>query len=233
MRTIPGTNRPTAAAGLPPLHNGDRMTQAEFHGRYQAYPEDMKFELVGGIVYMASPLKWPHGTYHTKLALALTLYEAATPGAECGDNTTTILGEESEPQPDLTLRLAAEAGGQSQINEEQYVQGPPELLAEVSLSTRSLDMNQKREDYRLAGVVEYLVVCIEEQELHWFHFPSQSELRPRQGIYRSRIFPGLWIDGAALLARDSNRLIAAVQQGLATAEHARFVKRLQARRAKK
>ena len=24
---------------LPPLHNGDRLTQAEFHRRYEAYPK--------------------------------------------------------------------------------------------------------------------------------------------------------------------------------------------------
>ncbi len=52
-----------AARQVPlPLHNGDRMTRKEFHRRYEAYPEDVKFELVGGVVYMASSLKRPHGT---------------------------------------------------------------------------------------------------------------------------------------------------------------------------
>jgi hypothetical protein len=78
-------------------------------------------------------------------------------------------------------------------------------------------------------VAEYLVLCIEEQEIRWTDFRADKPLRPnRQGVYRSRIFPGLWIDGAALLARDSKRLIEAVRQGLASPEHARLVKRLQA-----
>src|SRR5437870_11792108 len=95
----------TAKSGQPrrplPLHNGDHLTQKEFHRRYEAYPEDVIFELIGGVVYMASPLKREHGTYHPELSLVLTLYKAGTPGVQVADNMTTILGEESEPQPDL------------------------------------------------------------------------------------------------------------------------------------
>jgi hypothetical protein len=54
----------------------------------------------------------------------------------------------------------------------------------------------------------------------------------RKGLCKSRIFPGLWLDGPALLARDSPRLIAAVQQGLAIPEHAAFLRRLQERRTR-
>src|SRR5437773_8207990 len=90
---------------VPPLYTGDRLTQAEFHRRYEAYPEDVKFELIGGVVYMASPLRRPHGRYSIHLETVLGIYEASTPGIEGLDNATTILGEFSEPQPDLTLRI--------------------------------------------------------------------------------------------------------------------------------
>jgi Uma2 family endonuclease len=212
---------------LPPLHNGDRLTQAEFHRRYAAYPAEVTFELVGGTVYMASPPNGPHATYHFELTLALGLYEAATPGVEGADNLTTILGEEGELQPDLVLRLLKECGGQSSYNEENYLVGAPELVAEVAHSSKAIDLGSKRKDYLAAGVQEYLVLCVEEQELHWFHFPSRRKLRPdRNGVWKSRVFPGLWLDGPALLARDSVRLIAAVQQGLATPEHEAFARRL-------
>lgn len=56
---------------------------------------------------------------------------------------------------------------------------------------------------------------------------SRKELTPAE-----QVFPGLWIDGKALLDRDTPRLAAAVQQGLASREHAAFVKRLQAARRK-
>src|SRR5262245_39435715 len=87
------------------LRHGDRMKQPEFHRRYETYPEDDKFELVAGVVYMASPLKQPHGTAHPELSYVLTSYKAHTPGVQVADNMTAILGEESEPQPDLMLRI--------------------------------------------------------------------------------------------------------------------------------
>ena len=222
-RSMPSSN------GVPLLVNGDRMKQPEFHRRYLTYPKDVKFELIGGTVYMASPLRYPHGTYSQELSLAFGLYRTATPGVEAADNATVILDEESEPQPDIALRLLAEYGGQSHVDDDEYLRGAPELLAEVAYSSRAIDLNQKREDYEQAGVQEYLVLSIEERQLHWFHFPKAKMIRPnRQGVSRSLVFPGLWIDNAALAARDSARLIEVVQQGLASRAHAAFVKRLQA-----
>jgi hypothetical protein len=204
------------------------MTQAEFHRRYEAYPENVKFELIGGIVYMASPLKRQHGTHHPELSFVLTVYKTGTPGVEVADNMTAILGEQSEPQPDLMLRLVKECGGQSDYNKEDYLVGAPELVAEVAHSSRSIDLGRKRQDYLEAGVQEYLVLSLEEQELHWFYFPSRRKLKPdRNGVWKSQVFPGLWLDGPALLVRDSAKLLATAQQGLATPEHAAFVRRLE------
>lgn len=212
----------------PLLVNGDRMKQPEFHRRYALYPGDEKFELIGGIVYMASPLRWPHGIYAIKCGSVLNLYSEATPGVEVGAEATAILGEDSEPQPDITMRLLAEYGGRSILNEAQYVVGPPELLVEIAHSTRSIDLNQKREDYEHAGVLEYVVLCVEEQEIHWFHFPSNGRITAgREGVFRSKVFPGLWLHGAALLELDYKRLQATMEQGIASKAHAAFVKRLE------
>ncbi len=140
---------------------------------------------------------------------------------------TAILGEKSEPQPDLILRVLTEHGGRSRYNDDEYLVGPPELVAEVAHSSLAIDMNRKRLDYQAAGVREYVVFSVEERELHWFHFPSRRKLKPdRNGLWKSRIFPGLWVDGTALAARDAARLIAAVQQGRASPEHAAFAARL-------
>src|SRR5438270_6927183 len=139
------------AAPVPLLANGDRMKQPEFHRRYEQYPEDVKFELIGGTVYMTSPLRRAHGLYHPVLSGVFWLYTSATPGIEVLDNTTTILGEESEPQPDLELRILSEFGGQSRETKEDYVEGPPELLTEVSHSTKALDLRKKRDNYRKAN----------------------------------------------------------------------------------
>src|SRR5262245_37648990 len=113
------------------LRNGDRLTQPEFHRRYLAYPEDVKFELVGGIVYMASPLSLPHSDYDDELGFPLGVYKRATPGVQVLRGATTVLGEESEPQPDLGLRILPEYGGQTRTRDEM-VHGAPELLAEIA-----------------------------------------------------------------------------------------------------
>lgn len=218
---------------LPPLAPGQRLTQPEFHRRYEMYPEDVKFELIGGVVYVASPLRWRHGNYDSLLGTVLGLYVIDTPGIESAHNATMILGGRSEPQPDQTLRILPEYGGHSRLTPDGYVEGAPEFFAEIAYSSRDIDLGGKRQDYQRAGVLEYLVACIAEQELHWFHFPSDRPIRPtRQGVWKSRVFPGLWVDGPGLLARDMRRLAEAVRAGLASRGHAAFVKRLEAARRK-
>ncbi len=234
MNVIPPDKSRSQCPNVPLLETGDRMKQKEFHSRYQMVGEDITFELVGGIVFMASPLRQPHALYEEELSYLLGTYRRGTPGVELLPNATTILGEESEPQPDLALRVGEEWGGQSKINKEEYLEGPPELVAEIAYSSRALDMHQKKEDYQKAGVCEYLVLCLEEQQIHWFQFSSKTEIQPnRQGIMKSKVFPGLWLDSKALLARDSSRLIEVVQKGLTSREHAAFVKRLDKARKKK
>ena len=46
------------------------------------------------------------------------------------------------------------------------------------------------------------------------------------GLYKSEIFPGLWLDSAALVRGDMNAVIAALNRGLASVEHAEFLDRL-------
>jgi Uma2 family endonuclease len=222
------TLRADKSLGL--LVNGERMKQPEFHRRYEAYEEDEKWELIGGIVYQApTMLSLAHSNYDGEIDFILETYCRLTPGTEALHNATAILDEESEPQPDLGLRILPEYGGQSRTTDDDYLQGAPELLVEIAHSRRALDMHGKRDDYQRTGVLEYIVLCIEEEEVHWFHFPSGKMIRPnRPGVSRSRVFPGLWIDIAALLRRDSARLIEVLQQGLASCAHATFVKRLQA-----
>ena len=179
---------------------------------------------------MPSPVRKPHRKCQSKLDFVLNVYEEATLGTETGVDGTIFL-ESSEPQPDVLLRILPEFGGQSYDNEDDYLIGGPEFLGEIAHSTFAIDMNRKKEAYFRAGVQEYLVVCVEEEELHWFHFPSRRKLKPtRDGIWKSKAFPGLWLDGAALFACDPKRLRAAVERGVASPEHAEFVKQLARRR---
>jgi Uma2 family endonuclease len=165
------------------------------------------------------------------LGTALGVYRIGTPGTQLLDNATAILGAGAEPQPDLCLRILTEYGGRSRENARRYLEGPPELIAEVAHSRESIDLGQKREDYEQAGVLEYLVVCIAEDQLHWLDFRTGGAITAnRQGIFRSRVFPGLWLDGAAVLTADGGRLVEVIQEGLASKAHAAFGRRLAAAR---
>ncbi|MGH7127834.1 MAG: Uma2 family endonuclease [Planctomycetaceae bacterium] len=213
------------------LHSGDRMTREEFHRLYEQTPEGFKAELIGGIVYVASPLKRRHGTNHPWLATLFVTYQGHTPGIECGDNTTIILGEDGEPQPDLFLRILPESGGQSRTTANDHVEGAPELITEISHSSRSIDLHAKRDDYARYGGLEYLVLCLRERQLRRFDLRADRELSAdADGVIRCFTFPGLWIHVEALFAKDYQRLMTTLQQGLATPEHAEFARQLQARR---
>lgn len=227
MTTVSQPSSP--AAEQPELHSGDLMTQEEFHRIYSQMPEGFRAELVEGIVYVASPLKRRHGKAHLLLGSVFAAYEGATPGVDASDNTTVLLGEESEPQPDLYLRILPAFGGQSTTSADDYVEGAPELIAEIAYSTRALDLHAKRRDYRRHGVLEYFVFTAKEQKLVWLDLKGDQDVAVApDGIVRARTFPGLWIDPAALFRQDYTALMATLQRGLASPEHGDFVRKLAA-----
>jgi Uma2 family endonuclease len=223
------------AKRLPPLENGDHLDQPTFHERYEAMPEGFRAELIGGTVYMPSPQKAPHGKGQKLVARWLDEYAEATPGTDVVVNSTQILGPASEPQPDACLFITPEYGGQVFIDDEEYLQGSPELLVEVSSASESIDLNQKKLDYQQAGVREYVVVALRAKEVFWFVLQRdqyKSVRLPADGIFRSRVFPGLWLDAGAMLRNDRQGVLTVLKQGLSTPEHAAFVARL-AKRAPK
>ena len=105
----------------------------------------------------------------------------------------------------------------------------PELLVEVAHTSRYTDLGPKLEDYERAGVPEYIVIALEPDQVFWFVLRDGRfiDLPPGpDGIYRSEVFPGLWLDPSALLAGDMRRLRAVLDLGCATREHTEFVGRL-------
>jgi Uma2 family endonuclease len=214
---------------VPRLEVGDHLDQRTFHERYEAMPDDARFELIGGIVYMPSPIQWPHGKMHKEVIEWLSAYEKETPGVEYFLNVTNILGPESEPEPDAGLVIVPEKGGQVRETKERYLEGAPELIVEIASSTESIDLHGKKRDYEEAGVREYVVVAIRQSRVYWFVLRRGKYVElsvGRDGILRSEVFPGLWLDADALLARDRKSVHAALQQGVASREHASFVAKL-------
>ena len=225
-----GENRAPAQ----PLNNGDRLTRAEFERIYAAHPEIKKAELIEGVVFMPSPARYrEHGKPHFHSISWLGVYSAATPGVEGGDNATLRLDFENEPQPDVLLRLPPELGGSSRIGEDGYLEGTPELIVEVSASSASYDLNQKKRVYARNGVPEYIVYLAYEQRVVWHVLRAgvyEEQQADEVGVLKSERFPGLWLQPDALLAGELSRVLETLQQGLASPEHKTFCAALTRRR---
>ncbi len=200
---------------IQPLHNGDHLTREEFERRYQAMPEVKKAELVEGVVYMPSPVRLNQHAYPHGLVVAwLGAYAAGRGNVQFGIEPTVRLDLENEPQPDAILRIE---GGSSRVSEDDYIEGPPELIVEIAASSVSIDLHSKLKVYRRNGVQEYLVWQVEEAILTWFSLQSGEylPLEPDcQSILKSRVFPGLWLSPSAMLQGNLNQVLALVQGGL-------------------
>lgn len=217
----------------PPLAAGDRLTRAEFLRRWHSHPHIKNAELIGGMVFMSSPVSARHGDMDGDVGCWLGVYKAATPGTASGHNTTTFLLEDA-PQPDINLRLLPEYGGKSWV-EDGYLRGIPELLAEVCRSSAAYDLHDKLELYQAAQVPEYVAVLLYEREIRWHVLVNGAyELMApdANGVWRSRVFPGLWLDGRALLNGNMPQVLSRLQEGLASPEHKAFVGEHVSRRAK-
>ena len=177
---------------------------------------------------MPSPVS-PWHNRESALAVGwLMMYEDHTPGVQTMNNGSVALDDRSELQPDTGLRILPEYGGQTRT-EPRYIAGAPELLVEVSRSSRNIDLEAKLKVYERAGVLEYVVCAAEPDQVIW-HTRRGKKLvvvpPGGDGLYRSTAFPGLWLDPRALLADDFKSLLKALNRGLATPEHAAFVARL-------
>jgi Uma2 family endonuclease len=219
------------ATEVPPLRRGDRLTRAEFERRWEAMPEVKKAELIDGVVHMPA-LSRDHGVPHFGLVGWLWMYHMLTPGTEGADNASVRFDDENMPQPDALLRILESRGGRSRVAADRYFEDGPELIAEVANTTADEDLGPKREVYRRFGVQEYVVWRVAERAVDWFVLRKGYywPLEPGgDGVLRSEVFPGLWLDPAALVAGDSARVFAVAQLGHASPDHAAFVAELRRR----
>lgn len=210
-----------------PVVAGDKLSREEFIRRWQEAPEVKRAELIGGIVYMPSPVSEIHGDRENLAGWWVRAYSLATPGTKAGQNATWFMLADA-PQPDAFLCLMAEHGGQA-YSQDGFLHGAPELALEVCLSSTSYDLHQKKELYAKAGVKEFLAVLPAEAEIRWGRLVGEQyqdlDVWP-DGTVRSLVFPGLWLDRQAFLAGEATRVEAALARGLESAEHKEFVARL-------
>jgi Uma2 family endonuclease len=214
----------------PSLESGDRLSRYEFERRYQAMPKHTKAELIEGVVYLASPLRFQsHAEPHSNLVGWLWTYRIATPGIKLGIEPTVRLDQDNEPQPDAVLLIEQNLGGKSRLTADDYIEGAPELVIEIAASSAAYDLHDKKKVYRRNGIQEYIVWQMLENRLDWFQL-NEGEYVPLEantdGVLQSQVMPGLWLAVAALMVGDMSQVMAVLQAGLNSPEHTEFVKKL-------
>lgn len=216
------------------MEPGDHLTREEFEKRYDATPGIKKAELIEGIVYMSPPVRWDsHGGPQFELIGWFTHYSWATPGVRGGDNSTLRLDLSNEPQPDTTLFIDPALGGSARIID-GFIEDSPELVAEVSSSTKGFDLNTKLRVYQRNKIREYIVWRVQERAIDWFELRGDkySRVNPdAEGILKSVVFPGLWLLPSALIDTAHNRILEVLSRGLASPEHAAFVAKLKSHKS--
>ncbi|MEI6233947.1 MAG: Uma2 family endonuclease [Planctomycetota bacterium] len=219
----------------PTLRDGEQLLREDFMDRWEALPTVKFAELIGGTVFLRQfPLSLDHSDGGGEIYYWLKTFTLATPGCFANSEATWYMRDDA-PAPECSLRILPEFGGQSSTfvrNGKRFGIGAPELVVEVSLATLRYDMSVKKELYRKAGVREFICVQPEASKIQWFRLGATHyvETKPKAGIYRSTVFPGLWLDGAALLAGESARILDVLRDGLKSPEHTKFKTQLAARK---
>jgi Uma2 family endonuclease len=224
--TIHSEDLASETAG-PMLEAGDRLSRAEFERRYERMPHLKKAELIEGIVYMPSPVRArKHSLPQMLLAGWLWFYATETPGVEGADNASVRLDLDNEPQPDLILFKLPARSGQTRFSADDYIEGAPELVVEIVGSSSAYDLHAKKGAYRRNGVREYLAWITGPQRLVWWELREgefQEIVPMADGVLKSAVFPGLWLDVQALLRGDKKAVLAMLRQGLDSPEHRAFL----------
>ena len=199
-----------------PLESGDRLTREEFHRLYELRPDIKKAELVGGVVYVSSPLRAKqHGTPHARIVGWLFDYESIASDVIIADNSTVFLSAKDELQPDACL-FRTDRRARARYDDEGYIEGRPDLVVEVAASSASYDLHDKKEAYLRAGVPEYIIWRTLDAAIDWFRLSNGKYVLvapDAQDIIESNQFPGLRLNIAAMLRGDGRAVHAAMGIG--------------------
>jgi len=222
-REVPSVPAEAASSAEPLLEPGDRLSRDECERRYERMTQVKKAELIEGTVFMPLPVRaQKHAQPHSHLSGWLVLYASETPNVGSFDNPSLRLDLDNEPQPDLVLIKRATSGGRVKISADDYIEGPPELVVEIVASSRAYDLHQKKAVYRRNGVQEYLAWITGEPRVVWWQLAEgeYKEITPGgNGLIKSRVFPGLWLDSKALLRGDLRGVLDTLRRGLDSPEH--------------
>ncbi len=158
-----------------------------------ALEEDVKVELLDGVMVVHSPEKTRHEDVFGFLFPLMRIFAIRTKQAKVlGSMATVHLGECRKVKPDIAaVRLE-----RAHIITEDAIEGVPDLVLEiVSESTRRYDFGEKRKVYEEAGVPEIWLVDFERKVVMVVRRVGRryrSEAKSR-GILRSQVMKGFWL----------------------------------------
>jgi Uma2 family endonuclease len=176
----PETIQPTGA----PTQSAYIVSGATAHGRllrrfrldeYQHlielgfFDEDERIELLDGLLVEMSPINPRHAVCVDKLGGLINhlLYKKAWIRVQA---PITLEGRSSQPQPDITIALL-----QPEAYEERHVKAEEILLVvEVADSSLHGDQTDKLEIYASAGIREYWIVNLVDNQLEVYQEPYLS-----------------------------------------------------------
>ena len=196
-----------------PLESGDRLAREEFHRRYTLRPDIHKAELIDGVVYVTRRVRFAHGETHGVLMGCLGVYSAYHPDVHVYGPVTIFLDDRNEVQPDVSLAREQSLASRLWETEDGFFAGVPDLIGEVAESDAAYDLHDKLESYRRAGVPEYIVWSIFENDIRWLILRDGQyvPLEPDEhGIIESAHFPGLRLNVPAMLSGNRAAVLAAV-----------------------
>ena len=144
--------------------------------------DDRHVELIAGDIFEMAP----EGPEHTYAGGSLSdRFRDCLHGSALVREARPITLSDSEPEPDIALV----AGNWTAYRDRHP--GPTDifLLVEISRSTLSFDLTQKRDLYAAAGVPEYWVVDLQNRRSIVFRNPSAKVYQSHQILTTGTIAP--------------------------------------------
>ena len=194
-------------------------------------PPNARAELIGGVVLHALPAEsMPTVMVHVS---AVAYWVASLPAGHPwrpGDRSTPRRSwtNWARPQPDVSLRILPEYGGQTRMDG-KYLAGAPELVVEIAHPAARSTWARSSRTTSAAGVREYLGGRAGARRGLLVRTPrrpsSHAPTRRRRPVPLGD-FPRSLARCRGVYRRDLARLDAVLGRGLASAEHAEFVERL-------
>jgi Uma2 family endonuclease len=170
---------------------GGDVTFAEF---LETIGDDVKADLIDGVIYMASPENLEHNELIVWLATSIGQFvEHWDLGRVTVNRVAYRLGDKGGPEPDIAVVLKARTGRLRK----GYVEGRPDLVIEiVSPDSVERDYEKKWKQYEDARVPEYWIIDPLDQRATFLCYRAGRFVKAvvRDQIYRSRILPGFELD---------------------------------------